>query len=151
MPPIVIVDTSVLLNVLGVPGFNQDRDAVLDRLGELVDDGANLLLPMGAIFETGNHIAHLPNGQGRRQYAELLRDEAQKALDGEAPWAPLQFPDARQLADWLGDFPDYAMREIGIVDLSIIKAWERTCNQHPYRRVLIWAFDQHLAGYDRVP
>lgn len=151
MPPIVIVDTSVLLNVLNVPGFNQDRDRVLDRLGELIDDRANLLLPMGAVFETGNHIAHLPDGQRRRQYAELLRDEAQKALDGEAPWAPLQFPDARQLADWLGDFPNYAMREIGIVDLSIIKAWERICMQHPTRRIIIWALDQHLAGYDRVP
>ena len=63
MPPIVIVDTSVLLNVLDVPGFNRDRGTVLDRFEELVDDGANLLLPMGAVFETGNHVAHLPGGQ----------------------------------------------------------------------------------------
>ena len=48
MPPIIIVDTSVLLNVLDVPGFNQDRDAVLEEFGALFDAGANLLLPMGA-------------------------------------------------------------------------------------------------------
>lgn len=151
MPPIVIVDTSVLLNVLDVPGFNRDRGTVLDRFEELVDDGANLLLPMGAVFETGNHVAHLPAGQQRRQCAEVLRDQVRQALEGQAPWTPLQFPDARQLADWLEGFPDYAMRGIGMVDLSIIKAWERTCTLHPGRRVAIWALDQHLTGYDRIP
>ena len=65
MPPIVLVDTSVFLNVLNVPGFSQDRDTVLD--------------------------------------------------------------------------------------LSIIKAWEQTCTQLPTRRVEIWALDQHLTGYDRIP
>lgn len=151
MPPIVIVDTSVLLNVLDVSGFNQDRDAVLDRFEELVDDGANLLLRMGAVFETGNHIARLPDGQQRRQYAEVLRNEVRRALEGRAPWTPLQLPDAEQLADWLEGFPDAAMRGAGMVDLSIIKAWERTCAQHPAHRVEIWSLDRHLTGYDRVP
>lgn len=59
MPPIVIVDTSVLLNVLDVPGFNQHRVDVLERFGEFVEGAANLLLPIGAVFETGNHIAQL--------------------------------------------------------------------------------------------
>ena len=151
MPPIIIVDTSILLNVLNVPGFNQDRDAVLNRFRELVEARANLLLPMGAVFETGNHIAQLPDGQQRREYAEVLRDEVRKALEGQAPWTPIQLPDAAQLADWLQGFPDSAMRGAGMVDLSIIKAWERTCAQHPAHRVEIWSLDRHLTGYDRIP
>ena len=94
---------------------------------------------------------HLPDGQQRRQCAEVLRDQVRQALEGQAPWTPLQFPDARQLADWLEGFPYYAMRGIGIVDLSIIKAWERTCTLHPGRQVSIWSLDQHLTGYDRIP
>ena len=38
-----------------------------------------------------------------------------------------------------------------MVDLSIKKQWERACSQHPHRRVLIWALDQHLTGCDRKP
>ena len=57
MLDIVIVDTSVFLNVLDVPGFNQDREADLARFRELIEAGANLLLPIAAIFEAGNHIA----------------------------------------------------------------------------------------------
>ena len=62
MSGIVIVDTSVFLNVLDVPGFNQDREADLARFRELIEAGANLLLPIAAIFEAGNHIAQLADG-----------------------------------------------------------------------------------------
>ena len=151
MPRIVIVDTSVLLNVLDVPGFNQDRNAVLDRFGNLVDAGANLLLPMGAVFETGNHIAQLPDGNHRRNRAETFRDRVREALEGRAPWALLPLPNAHQLTDWLDSFPDSAMRRAGMVDLSIVKAWERTCALQPGHRVSIWSLDQHLTGYDRIP
>ena len=151
MPPIVIVDTSVLLNVLAVPGFSQDRDTVLDRFGELVDAGASILLPLGAVFETGNHIADVPDGRQRRRYAVAFANEVRRALKREAPWTLAPLPDADQLMRWLDSFPSEAMRRLGMVDLSIIKEWERACTRHPRRRVSIWALDQHLSGYDRVP
>ena len=65
MSDIVIVDTSVLLNVLDVPRRNQDRDAVLAEFDALVDGSASILLPMAVVFETGNHIARLSNGRQR--------------------------------------------------------------------------------------
>ena len=151
MSGIVIVDTSVLLNVLDVPGFNQDRQADLAQFRDFIEAGANLLLPMAAIFEAGNHIAQLADGQQRRRYAGMFRDQVRKALAGEAPWTPIRLPDERELAAWLDDFPDSAMRGAGMGDLSIVKAWERTRTQHPARRVTIWSHDQHLAGYDRIP
>ena len=66
MSDIVIVDTSVLLNVLDVPAFNQHRREVFAQFNELLDSGASFLLPMAAIFETGDHIADLPDGRRRR-------------------------------------------------------------------------------------
>ena len=151
MSGIVIVDTSVFLNVLDVPGFNQDREADLARFRELIEAGANLLLPIAAIFEAGNHIAQLADGQQRRRYAEAFRDRVREALEGQAPWTPIRLPDDRELAGWLDEFPDSAMRGAGMGDLSIVKAWERTWAQHPARRVTIWSHYQHLAGYDRTP
>ena len=92
MPHVVIVDTTVLLNILNVPGRNGDREDVIADLGRLLEEGANLLLPMGAVFETGNHIARLPDGNLRREYAEVFRDEVEKALSGSAPWVPAELP-----------------------------------------------------------
>lgn len=151
MSNVVIVDTSVLLNVLDVPSFNQDRERVLAQFGRLVDADASFLLPLATIFETGDHIADLPDGRQRRRYAEEFRATIREALKGEAPWVLIRFPDGRQLARWLDDFPDYAMRGPDLSDLSIIKAWETECARHKGRRVRIWALDGHLQSYDRVP
>ena len=75
MSAIVIVDTSVLLNVLDVPAFNQDRDEILTQFRELLDSGASFLLPMAAIFEyrrshrrsTGRQAATTLRGSISRQ------------------------------------------------------------------------------------
>ena len=151
MSEILIVDTSVLLNVLNVPGFNQHRNEAMNRFDQHLSANASFLLPTAAVFETGNHIAHIHDGRQRRRYAEKFRDQVRKALNGEAPWTLIPLPESREFAKWLEDFPDCAMREIGMADLSIVKEWEATCARHPHRRIRIWSFDTHLVGYDTGP
>lgn len=151
MPHVVIVDTSILLNLLDVPGRDQDRDTVFMRFEELLNAGANLLLPVAAIFEAGNHVARLPDGRQRRRQAENFGDHVRQALEGRAPWTLTPLPGTSELTGWLDDFPQSAMRGIGMGDLSIVKAWESACARHPLHRVSIWSLDRHLTGYDRVP
>ena len=151
MPRIVTIETTVMLNILGIPGFDQNRVAALDRLEKLLEQRTNLLLSLSAVFETGNHITELANGQQRRKYADVLWDQVSKALAGQAPWTPLHLPRSRQLADWLESFPDSAMRGVGMVDQAIIKAWERVIKQNPACRVTIWSLDGHLTAYDHKP
>ena len=151
MGEIVIVDTSILLNVLNVPGRNEQREAVLTELKQCIDDGATLLLPLGAVLETGNHIARLANGNQRRTGAKVFQDRITEALAGEAPWDLVPLPDRNQLRNWLNEFPDFAAREVGLVDLSIIKAWDAARERHPSSRVRIWSLDKHLQGYDHKP
>ena len=151
MLEVVVVDTSVLLNVLDVPGFNQDREEVFGQFEEFVDADASLLLPMATVFETGNHIADLPNGGQRRRYAGVFCDQVRKALNGEAPWALIPLPDSEQFSRWLEYFPDFAMREAGMSDLSIVKAWEAACARHRSQRVRIWSHHRHMQSYDRQP
>lgn len=50
---------------------------------------------------------------------------------------------------WLSQFPDHAMRGIGLGDLSIIELFELECRRHQNRRVYIWSYDEDLQGYDR--
>ena len=151
MSDIVLVDTSVLLNVLDVPGRNQNRNAVLDELSFLVDATDHLFIPMAAIIEVGNHIAHMAgDGRLRRQAAQRFVALVRDALGGIAPWRPMNFPSDEELLTWLVDFPDCAMRQMGMGDLSIQKEWTELCYRHPMTRVRIWALDGHLAECDRV-
>lgn len=151
MSIIALIDTTVFLNILDVPGFNQHREEVLKELKELkATRGANLLLPLATIIESGNHISHLSDGKERRRYAELFIDEVRASIDGGAPWTPIALPDKEIMASWLKDFPEYAMQGLGIGDASIIKQWQAACDRHIRSRVKIWSLDKHLNCYDRV-
>ena len=154
---IVLLDTSVYLNVLDVPGFNQARDAVWDEFEARLEAGDSFLLPLAVVWETGNHIAHLPNGGSRREYAQRLVDSVREAVAGEAPFRPTYFPDQETFLQWLGEFPDHAMRSKSetrmteggsLADLSLIREWHRTRRKNPKRQVLIWSLDMDLQGYD---
>ena len=150
MSAIVIVDSSVLLNIIDVPGRNQRRGDVLKRLGTLIEDGDHLFIPMAAIVEVGNHIAHVNNGALRRAAAERFVKEVRSAISDEAPpWKPINFPSAQEVLRWLDAFPESATRQVGMGDLSIRQEWESCCQRFPMSRVWVWTLDRDLSGLDQ--
>lgn len=160
MSDIVLLDTSVYLNVLNVPTCNQEREAILQEFQTSIARGDYFLLPLAVVWETGNHIADLGDGRTRRNYAQHLVGDVKKAFDGEVPYRATHFPEREEFLGWLDAFPDITMRNksawklregASLADLSIIKEWERNCVLHPMSRVRIWSLDSDLAGYDRQP
>ena len=150
MNSIVLLDTSIYLNVLDVPGYNQDRAEVLAEFERLIRANSHFLLPMATIWETGNHIANVPGGQVRRDFAAKLVNDVRKTINGESPYRPTHFPDQRQFLAWLDEFPDVVMRQkspkkhregVSLSDLSIIKEWEQARARHSMSRVFIWSLD----------
>lgn len=150
MSAIVIVDTSVLLNILDIPGRNQSRAEVLAELGKLIETSHHLFIPMAAIVEVGNHIAQIGSGALRRAAAERFIGEVRKALADEAPWKPINFPSNQEVLSWLDAFPDAAMQGLGMGDLSVKKEWEDLCAKYRMSRVRVWTLDDDLAGLDRA-
>lgn len=151
MSAIVIVDTSVLLNILDVPGRNQHKAEVFAELETLIETGDHLFIPMAAIVEVGNHISQVTNGALRRSAAERFVTEVRKALADEAPWKPINFPSNSEMLGWLDAFTDAAMQGLGMGDLSIKKEWKTLCTKYSMSRVRIWTLDGDLAGLDRAP
>lgn len=147
---ICIVDTSVFCNILDVPGRNQQRGEALTTLERYIKEDLRLLLPLAAVYETGNHIAHVADGNVRRSTARRFVDQVRKAVNGDAPWAPTPLPSVQATLEWLDGFPDHAMRGVSLADLSIIKTFDYQCALHRARRVFIWSYDRHLESYDRV-
>jgi len=110
-----------------------------------------LLLPMSTILETGNHIGQNGDGRQRRATAEGFVRFVEQAIQGQAPFTPTPFFEAEQLLEWLGEFPDWAMRAAGLADLTIRKEFDRQCTLHPTRLVYIWSLDHHLSSFRREP
>ncbi len=119
MGEIVIVDTSILLNVLNVPGRNGQREVVLTELKRHIDDGTTLLLPLGAVLETSNHTAQLPNGNQRRKRTEVFQARIKEALAGKAPWNLVPLPDREQLKGSLEEFPGSAEGKVNLPEFWI--------------------------------
>jgi predicted nucleic acid-binding protein len=150
MGGIVLVDTSVLLNILDVPGRNQHRDAVLADLGVAIEASDHLFIPMAAIIEVGNHIAKTKDGD-RHAAATRFVVEVRKALRNEAPWKPIHLPSNEEVLSWLARFPEAAARQMGMADLAIEQEWQQMCDRFPMSRVRVWALDGHLTSLDRLP
>lgn len=152
MPQIVIVDTTVLLNLLNVPRHNQDSVRVREEFEAIKDSRGRFLLPLAAVFQAGDHIADLQNGNHRRRYAGVLRDQVRRALNEEAPWGLAQLAEESHIDAWLAAFPDFAIQGAGygMSALSIVQAWKMACGLIPGRRIRIWSLNHRLQGCDRV-
>lgn len=157
MSAIVLIDTSVYLNILDVPGNNQCRDSIFSEFEVKLKQGDYFLLPMATIWETGNHIADLGNSGHRFQFGKKLVEDVTRAINGDTPYRPTHFPSREEFLDWLTDFPIHAQRSktikksregVSLSDLSMIKEWEQSKNRHSMSQVLIWSLDADLYGYD---
>jgi hypothetical protein len=133
MSAIVLIDTSIYLNILDVPGRNQQRSAVLEQFEQRIKAADHLLLPAASIWETGNHISRLANGALRRRFAAIFVANVCSAIAGETPYGPTQFPSGKEFADWLQNLPESAQRNksatktnegVSLSDHTIIKEWE---------------------------
>jgi len=137
---IVVVDTSVLLNILDVPGRNQDRMNINRELRKLLaDEGTELLLPLVAVVEAGNHIAQLSDGNRRRRAGQRLVDLLKQAMAGEAGWVLVPFPDPDDLRKLTAGLVGRFVEGIGFADASIIAIWEKQKTRWSKRRAYIWS------------
>ena len=150
MGAIVLVDTSVLLNILDVPSRNQARTNVLADLGAAIDAGDHLFIPMAVVFEVGNHIAQIKIGD-RHAAATRFVTEVRKALRNEVPWKPIHMPNNEELLAWLDAFPPAAAKQMGMADLAIQEEWKALCKKSPMSRVRVWALDGDLRHLDHAP
>ncbi len=146
-----ILDTSVLLNVLNIPGRNQSHDEVIKQFERRIKANDMFLLPFTAIVETGNHIAQLSKANLRKDYAQRFVTVVQHSLEGNIPWKPLEFPKNEHIRSWLIDFSHKAQAGIGLGDHTIIKHWEEQCQRFRGFEVKIWSLDNHLQGYECNP
>lgn len=144
---ICLVDTSVLLEILEVPGKCGNQQSILDDLKTKIKDKEVLFLPMATIIETGNHVAQNGDGNQRRKCAAGFVQFVQDALDGKSPFQPIKFIENEQLHEIISQFTDYAMKGISLGDACIIDDYERLCERHRHKTIYVWALDGDLLSY----
>lgn len=158
------VDTSVLVELLEVPGKCQKRDETRAELEQLLDNGHTLVLPITTVIETGNHIAQIAVGHGaaRRdcaeRYVRLLRAIAAEKLRGwvlhAVAWDErmltklcdgVSLPGAKEAT---GSFVELAgAGMLGAGDLAILAECELYADRTAGVEVAVWTYDERLGAY----
>ena len=159
MSSICLIDTSIFLEILNVPNYNQHRESVLEDFETYFQAGCTFLLPMATILETGNHIAQNGDGTLRRKTAIHFVEQVKAAFTGEAPWRPTPFPNTAEILLWIDQFPDLAgknkaplkLEGTSFGDLSIIQEFHKSCNLFSMSEVFIWSLDSDLKNYHQMP
>lgn len=141
------IDTSIMLNLLGIPNRSQKHDEIWEEFRSIIGK-VMLILPVATIIETGNHISHVSDGNIRRKLASKFSEYLLRTAKGEAPWVlygnELTPDDLVFIAE---NFPEYATRAIGTGDLSIITQFNDYVQTIPAGTVMIWSTDAHLSAF----
>ena len=82
-----LLDTSVLVELLGLPFMSDHKEEVEAEFIQRTERGTELLLPLATIVETGQHVERVADGHQRRQCAHRFARLLQATVDREAPWS----------------------------------------------------------------
>ena len=151
---VIFIDTSILCNIVPVPGFDQHREKVRAEMKEYVEKKAKFILPITTVIETGNHIAQLAGGNDRRESAERFSEILRLVVEHKAPWSLV---DVKWREDFLSDLlegadteeslVDLAVRKVGLGDLCILTERMRY-ERRTQLRATIWTLDKALAAHN---
>ena len=149
---LILLDTSIMLEILQVPDKSKPGSSIPDEFNAML--GSNeytLYLPIATVIETGNHISQIKRkGSALRHIiAQEFVSKVKMALDGTTPFKALEW-EASEMADWIVSFPDSAARGESFGDLSIIRQFNKLCQESPTQLpIKIWSGDNHLSSYRR--
>ncbi|OAH49199.1 hypothetical protein AYL44_13455 [Microbacterium oleivorans] len=147
------IDTSILCNLVPVPGFDQHRDEVVREMGERLNSGERFILPITAVVETGNHIAQLKSGHDRLTAAQKFDAVLRTVCAGQAPWIlhDVAWDKAflEQLlngADTSTSYVEHAQARLGAGDLCILTERQAYSNRSRIRAG-VWTLDEALSAH----
>ncbi len=65
MSKVHFIDTTVLAELLNIPGLSTQHEKIKAEYLQLDHNEDIFVLPVATLVETGNHIAHIPDGNLR--------------------------------------------------------------------------------------
>jgi hypothetical protein len=146
MSTICIIDASVFVKIIAVPGGHEQHHEIMSQLRQKIALGEKLFLPLASILETGRQITRIEDDARRSKCARVFGEQMKMALNGQSPFQPLvPFLQTDWVQQWLQAFPASALGEYGLGVLSIIEDFQRMCAQNPWWNVYIWSLDQQLS------
>ena len=131
--------------------MNENHENVKLEHDMLAENEDMFVLPIATLVETGNHIAHIPDGNIRWEIAQKFSEIVGKAVALEGNWTVIPHISTEIMTKILVQFPAKAINRTGFGDVSIVEQFEDYWeNKQPIGEMRIWSQDRHLQSYSRV-
>ncbi|WP_448630326.1 hypothetical protein [Cellulomonas soli] len=148
-----MIDTSVLLNLLRVPGRDSEHAKIRALFEARLEAGAKFVLPITTLIESGNHIAQCSGD--RRAAAGRFVAAVDAARSANPPWTIRDVNWGEQfLSDLIaGDSTDTSLHDhlanatLGTGDLSILVERDHFRRETAFSDVRVWTLDASLLAY----
>ncbi len=150
MSTVHFVDTSVLVELLNVPGMNQRYEQAKSEYERLAANQDTFVLPIAVLVETGNHIGQISDGSKRYEISDKFSQIVKKAIYSEDHWNAVPELPASVLEHMMDGFCDWTKHSSGFGDMSIVQQFEEYWQKRqPIGKMRIWSFDTHLSAYEK--
>jgi hypothetical protein len=152
-PSIFVIDTSYLLELFRVPGHSKVSavEEVKKRFEYAIETGGRFYVPLPCIFELGNHIAKVNDGNIRRKLGKELYETVQSCVNENMPWNITPATGIELLPKLCEAFSNkYVIQGVGLTDAFIVQEANRlkkTYSKHKVK-VHIWTKDQALKAQE---
>jgi hypothetical protein len=151
---IYVVDTSYLLELLSVPRSYTERakQEVKRRFKEATEQGALFFVALPCVFEVGNHIVDVDDGNKRFELANRFAETIAQCIETSRPWTISPSIERRDLPDLFKAYAvDYAKQKIGLTDACTIAEAKRLKAKYSASLgylVHIWSKDRALKAHE---
>lgn len=144
----IVWDTTALDSFLGVPGKCQHQTEVRAAYSASVSQQDRMFIPLAAIVECGNHIAHCI--WGKRLLAQQLVRMVKDSIAGLSPFVPMRFWKKEQFSPIVDSLIENVVygKGIGMGDTTILDDCRELCRKvHNSNAVSLLTYDQDMASF----
>jgi len=148
---VTLVDTSVLCELLQVPGKSEPerRAEMWEEVDVRSSLGERLVLPFTAVVETGNHIVQ--SGGDRHVVAERLARFLRLALQADSPFFVPELAFGRDFVAAVAEgdstgqnLAQLATHKVGAGDVAILVQRDQLRGDGAFAAVDVWTLDHDL-------
>jgi len=153
IPRVYVIDTSYLVELFRIPGFSQESAVkkVRKRYSIAIENASRLYVPLPCIFELGDHIAKVDNGNSRRKAGKVFCDTITSSVERNIPWIITPSTEIELLPRFCEIFLENCVKQcIGLTDTFTIQEAHRLKKKYVSfgYKVHIWTKDKSLKAHE---
>ncbi|WP_374978930.1 hypothetical protein PSGK_18090 [Pseudomonas solani] len=147
MAKIIILDSSYLIELFGIPGDSTEEkhEAAISLFQEAVQNSYDIFCPLSVLYEVANHIADIKNTKAQLEIAQKFKETVISSHQEGMPFVVIpngktgeNFKELAGLPELCVEYQMHLLQGLGLTDCTIIDV-ARTVKESYHSRERKWS------------